>query len=133
MSIKTDVTMTVNVNGITKTFTATASTGSTGNEVARGLIDVLAAEANRWVANVPANAPRPQTAWPAQVCRNAATLRAAYPRGLPRHSETGAVIVRRVRARMGWSNDKASPAVRAYLAGADLDDDSERQRVVATG
>lgn len=63
--------------------------------------------------------------WSPTVRRNAAALRDAYPDGLPTKAD-GSVSVRRIRDELKWTNDKASPAVRAYQADADLDDDSER-------
>lgn len=63
--------------------------------------------------------------WSPTVRRNAAALREAYPDGLPTKAD-GSVSVRRIRDELRWTNDKASPAVRAYEAKADLDDDSER-------
>lgn len=65
--------------------------------------------------------------WSPTVRENAAALRKRYPDGLP-------PSVRIVRTEMGWSNDKAAPAVRAYNAGADLgNDDQEQERAEMTG
>lgn len=65
----------------------------------------------------------------AGAAANAAALRALYPHGLPRNDQ-GAVIVRQIRDRTNWSHDRAANAVKAYEAGADLDE-TERAGVAA--
>jgi hypothetical protein len=60
--------------------------------------------------------------WSPAVRENAAALRARYGSALPSS-------VRKVRDDMGWSADRAKPAVQAYIAGADqqsADDEEER-------
>lgn len=90
-----------------------------------------------------APAPRPdgradiRLVWSGTIRRNAAELRRAFPGGLPTDEDTGKVVIRRIRAKvedggLGWSKEKALPAVQAYLAGADLaDDDQKLDRAVA--
>jgi hypothetical protein len=51
---------------------------------------------------------------------NAAELRRTFPDGLPEYN--GQPSGSKVRQAMGWSNDKAAPAIKAYLAGADLEE-----------
>jgi hypothetical protein len=131
MRSNTDVTLTVTIDGRTRTFTAASASDTSGCEVVKAIIRALGDEAVRWIDGPRDEVPQQRTHWSAPVRRNAAVLRRAYPKGLPRDPRTGRVVVRRVREGMRWSNDKASPAVRAYLAGADLDDEETDREPMA--
>lgn len=61
--------------------------------------------------------------WSRAALANAAVLRLRYPHGLPKYNGTPSGS--KVRQAMRWSNDKAAPAIRAYLAGADLEGATE--------
>lgn len=55
--------------------------------------------------------------WSANAINNAARIRRHFGDQRPRSVWT-------VRQRLGWSHERATPAYRAYLAGADLQESS---------